>query len=186
MLKKSSMLWQVILAIILGMVVGSLTGQTAEIFGTTYFSIFSFFGQLFLNGLTLLVVPLVASAIINGISQMGKDQSFKRLGGKTFFFYILTTFLAVLTGLILVNIIKPGLYHDASGATASTLSPLIQHAPNDHMAAIGDVITKLIPANIFEAAASGNMLGIIFFSLLFGFAAWRIERSAFSTLSRAF
>lgn len=186
MLKKSSMLWQVILAIILGMVVGSLTGQTVEIFGTTYFTIFSFFGQLFLNGLTLLVVPLVASAIINGISQMGKDQSFKRLGGKTFFFYILTTFLAVLTGLILVNIIKPGLYHDASGATASILSPLMQHAPNDHMAAIGDVITKLIPANIFEAAASGNMLGIIFFSLLFGFAASRIESSAFETLSRAF
>jgi Na+/H+-dicarboxylate symporter len=186
MLKKSAMLWQVLVAIVLAMIVGSLIGTESEIFGITYYKLFSFLGQLFLNALTLLVVPLVASAIINGLSQMGQDKSFKRLGGKTFFFYILTTFLAVLTGLVFVNLIQPGVNHVASAVQTQTLSPLIQQTPESHMAALGQVIMKLIPVNIFEAASTGNMLGIIFFSLLFGFALSRIESAASETLTRLF
>ena len=180
------MLWQVVIAIVLGIIVGSITGQTATVWGMPYYNIFSFFGKLFLNGLTLLVVPLVASAIINGISQMGKDRSFKRLGGKTFGFYMLTTFLAILTGLFLFNVIKPGLHQSANPTELITLSPTIQQVPENHITAIADVLTKLIPANIFEAASSSNMLGVIFFSLLFGFAISRIESSAFETLNNVF
>jgi Na+/H+-dicarboxylate symporter len=186
MLKKSAMLWQVLTAIVLAMIIGPLVGTDTEIFGTTYYQLFSFFGQLFLNGLTLLVVPLVASAIINGISQMGKDQSFKRLGGKTFFFYILTTFLAVLTGLVFVNLIKPGVHQEMAAAGSSAVSSMMAQTPANHWEALGQVIIKLIPINIFEAASTGNMLGIIFFSLLFGFALSRIESDASDTLIKVF
>ncbi len=175
------MLWQVALAIVLGIVAGILTGKQTQILGTTYYTIFSFFGQLFLNGLTLLVIPLVASAIINGISNMGKDQSFKRLGSKTFFFYILTTFLAILTGLAFVNLIKPGLYHHLTGAEAAVHIPELS---SNHIEVLGEVCLKLIPPNIFEAASTGNMLGIIFFSLLFGFALSRVENEVSDVLSR--
>lgn len=184
MLKKAKMLWQVIIAIVLAMIVGSLVGTQAQIFGYTYYTIFGFFGQLFLNALTLLVVPLVASAIIHGISNMGKDQSFKRLGSKTFLFYLLTTFLAVITGLVLVNLIKPGATQIAASMEAAGLSPLVVQTPSDHMSALSQVILKLVPMNIFDAAASGNMLGIIFFSLLFGFALSKIESEASDTLIR--
>jgi proton glutamate symport protein len=186
MLKKSAMLWQVLTAIVLAMIIGPLVGTDTEIFGTTYYKLFSFFGQLFLNGLTLLIVPLVASAIINGISQMGKDQSFKRLGGKTFFFYILTTFLAVLTGLVFVNLIKPGAHQEMAATGSAAVSSMMAQTPANHMEALGQVFLKLIPMNIFEAASTGNMLGIIFFSFLFGFALSRIESDAFDTLIRVF
>jgi proton glutamate symport protein len=186
MLKKSAMLWQVLTAIVLAMIIGPLVGTDTEIFGTTYYKLFSFFGQLFLNGLTLLIVPLVASAIINGISQMGKDQSFKRLGGKTFFFYILTTFLAVLTGLVFVNLIKPGAHQEMAATSSAAVSSMMAQTPASHMEALGQVILKLIPMNIFEAASTGNMLGIIFFSFLFGFALSRIESDASDTLIKVF
>jgi Na+/H+-dicarboxylate symporter len=185
MKKKTTMLWKVLAAIVLAIIVGSLTGTQTEFLGTKLVNIYAFLGQLFLNALTLLVVPLVASAIIHGLSQMGKEQSFGRLGAKTFFFYILTTLLAVLTGLVAVNLIQPGIYHHAvaeAGATPSAAASLMSSAPQNHMEAFGHILLKLIPVNILEAAASGNMLGVIFFSLLFGFALAKVESEASHTL----
>jgi proton glutamate symport protein len=180
-MKKSSMLLQVSLAIILAVIAGSVTGKETAIFGITFYSLFSFLGQLFLNALTLLVVPLVASSIIHGIAGIGKDKSFGRLGGKTFFFYLLTTLLAVLTGLVMVNLIKPGVYeipHAALTDNVAVASTMMSKVPQNHTQVLGAIFLKLIPINIFEAAASGNMLGVIFFSLLFGFALAKIDSEA--------
>lgn len=183
---KNSMLWKILIAIVLAVIVGKITGPETEIFGTKLYLFYGFMGQLFLNALTLLVVPLVASSIISGLSQMGKEQSFGRLGLKTFFFYILTTLLAVLTGLVLVNLIQPGAYYhlQASDATNSltNAAPHLSHLPQNHFEALGGILLKLIPVNIFEAAASGNMLGIIFFSLLFGFGLAKVESKAAQAL----
>ncbi|MBS0649117.1 MAG: dicarboxylate/amino acid:cation symporter [Verrucomicrobia bacterium] len=177
MVKKSSLLIQVLIALTLAIIIGGLSSPDSVIFGISYIKLFGFLGQLFLNALTLLVVPLVGSSIVNGISQMGKDQSFRRLGAKTFFFYILTTFLAVLTGLLMVNLIKPGTYMTAPAASSAT-APLLSAAPQNHMEVLGQIFLKLIPINVFEAASQGNMLGIIFFALLFGFALAKIESNA--------
>ena len=85
MLKKSSLLIQVLIAIALALLIGGFSRPDSELFGIPYIKLFGFLGQLFLNALTLLVVPLVGSSIVSGISQMGKDKSFGRLGAKTFF-----------------------------------------------------------------------------------------------------
>lgn len=180
MLKKSSLLIQVLIAIAIAMVIGGLSSPDSELFGVQYIKLFGFMGQLFLNALTLLVVPLVGSSIVNGISQMGKDKSFGRLGAKTFFFYISTTFLAVLTGLLFVNLIQPGSF--MTNPPAASTAPLLSAAPQNHMEAVGQILLKLIPINIFEAASQGNMLGIIFFALLFGFALAKIESTASETV----
>jgi len=179
MSKKSSLLWQVLVAIALAMAIGAWVGKENSLFGIPYFKMFSFAGQLFLNALTLLVVPLIASAIIHGISQMGKEGGFGRLGAKTFFFYILTTLLAVLTGLLFVNLIGPGYHHQVPIIETPMAHPT---APSSATEVLGEVISKLIPTNIFQAASTGNMLGIIFFSLLFGFALAKIESEASSAL----
>lgn len=180
MLKKSSLLIQVLIAIALALLIGGLSRPDSELFGIPYIKLFGFLGQLFLNALTLLVVPLVGSSIVSGISQMGKDKSFGRLGAKTFYFYILTTFLAVITGLLFVNLIKPGSF--MAGTTETLAAPAMAATPPTHMEAIGQVLMKLIPVNIFEAASQGNMLGIIFFALLFGFALAKIESKASDTV----
>ncbi len=176
------MLWKVLIAIILAVIVGNLTGKTASIFGITFYQLFDLFGQLFLNALTLLVVPLIASAIISGLGQMGGDQSFGRLGLKTFGFYVLTILLAVLVGVLVVNVIKPGVMHQDLAATVISSPSPLPHAPPGHMEAVSQILLKLIPVNVVEAASQGNMLGIIFFSLLFGFALVKIESQASTTL----
>ncbi len=174
MRKKSFLLWQVLIALALALIVGGISKPDSA-----YIKLFGFLGRLFLNALTLLVVPLVGSSIVYGTSQMGRDQSFGKLGAKTFFFYILTTFLAVLTGLLFVNLLQPGMKTEIT-----TVSPaLVEKVPVNHLEALSQVFFKLIPTNIFEAATQGNMLGIIFFALLFGFALAKIESEASHAVS---
>ncbi len=176
MQKKSTMLFQVGIAVGLAILVGALSTPESTLWGITYIKLFAFLGQLFLNGLTLLMVPLVASSVIFGISQMARDQSFGRLGAKAFFFYVLTTFLAVIAGLICVNLVEPGLM--SSMTTPSHSTEHLTQPIGSHMDILGQVIMKIIPINIFEAASQGNMLGIIFFSLLFGLALAKSESEA--------
>lgn len=178
------MLWQVLAAIALAILVGAFSTPDSTLFGIRYIKLFAFLGQLFLNALTLLMVPLVSSSVIFGISQIGRDHSFGRLGGKTFFFYILTTLLAVLTGLVLVNLIQPGL-HSAAKLPTAPLTELLSQAAPSHSDIIGKIILKIIPVNIFEAAVHGNMLGILFFSFLFGFALAKIESNSATVISSA-
>ncbi len=188
---RLSMLKKVFLSLFLAVIVGYFTGNTLRLNGVLVFEIYGFLGQLFLNALTLLVVPLIASSIIHGIGNLGKDASFKRLGFKTFTFYVLTTLLAILTGLVLVNTLKPGLHYQnwlndkPENVTSSALS-LLSSAPQDHFSVLKTISFKLIPTNIFEAASQGNMLGIIFFSLLFAFALSKIEGGKASTLTSLF
>jgi proton glutamate symport protein len=179
MLKKSSLLIQVVIAIGLAVLLGGLSSLDSEIFGIPYIRLLGFLGQLFLNALTLLVVPLVSSALVQGIGQMGQDKSFARLGAKTFFFYISTTFLAVLTGLVVVNLIQPG-----SWMAKPEVVEVMTQQPQTHSEALGQILLKLIPVNIFEAAVHGNMLGIIFFSLLFGFALAKIGSETSSLVNQ--
>lgn len=179
-MKKSSTLWKVLIAIVLAFVIGQLVGTESSIFGITFYRIFDIGGQLFLNSLTLLVVPLIASAIISGLGQMGGDKSFGKLGAKTFGFYVATILIAVLVGVLAVNVIKPGALHhfslpSSAPELASATTAIEAHfSPTNPVEAIAMLLQKLVPMNIVEAASQGNMLGIIFFSLLFGFALMKI------------
>jgi proton glutamate symport protein len=175
MTKKKKAPWMVFAAIVLAMIVGKYTGTTAGIFGMTFYSMYDFIGQLFLNALTLVVVPLVSSSIITGMAKIGGEESFGRLGLKTFGFYIGTSLLAVLIGLMFVNLVHPaGAEHvalpSAQGATA-----LQQQISTQDSHKIAEVFLQVIPSNVFRAFSQGQMLGIIFFSLIFGFAISKIE-----------
>jgi proton glutamate symport protein len=175
-------LWQVLISIVLAVIVGSFTGPEGRIAGYKLCLVYAYIGQIFLNALTLLVVPLVASSIINGLSQLGQNQSFGRLSAKTFFFYIFTTLLAALTGLAMFNIFQPGVNYVQAGNTVLQSLELSNTAPHTHMEALGLIIQKIVPSNIFRAASEGNMLGIIFFSLLFGFSVAKIKDDTAKTL----
>jgi len=172
--KKRTLLWQVLIAIVLAIIIGRVVGKTAGIFGLTFYELFDVLGRLFLNALTLLIVPLVGSSIINGIGQLGKEQSFGKLGAKTFAFYIGTTLLAILVGVLFVNLIHPGSSFQIPPAEvtaqAEKTQAIASNLPEGRMGAVAVVLFRLIPHNIVSAASEGNMLGIIFFSLLFGFS----------------
>lgn len=180
------MVWKVLLAIALAIFVGSLVGKTETIFGVLYVQVFGLLGDLFLNALTLLVVPLVASSVIHGIGQMGTDSSFGRLGMKTLFFYVVTTLMAILVGVLMVNLIQPGtVLHEKGFQMEAQAGGVDQSIKPEHQSGfelLSQLLYKVIPVNIFAAASQGNMLGIIFFSIIFGICLARYQSTAGTTI----
>lgn len=176
--------WGVFVAIALAIVFGTLVGDKQQIFGVTLYSIIDVIGILFLNALTLVVVPLVSSSIIVGISRIGGEEGFKRLGAKMFTFYIGTTLLAILIGLFFVNLIGPGLHIGTVPTTqdAATLSQQL----NNESSSLLPVLLSVIPSNIVSALSQGNMLGLIFFSGFFGYCISKIEDQHKTTLKSFF
>ena len=171
----------VFIAIALAIVFGSFVGDQRQIFGVTLYSIVDTLGLLFLNALNLVVVPLVASSIIVGVSRIGGEESFKRLGAKMFTFYLGTSLLAILIGLFFVNVIHPGDYVSPISPETSFSKPL-----NSEGATLFHVLTSIVPSNIVNALSKGNMLGLIFFSIIFGYCISRIEEQTRSTLKNFF
>lgn len=170
--------WQILIALVLAGIVGTLTGTESGLFGVTYYAVFDFLGELFLNALKMLIVPLIVSSIITGVAGVGGTQGLGRLGGLTLLYYATTSLLAILAGLTLVNLIGPGIVdgppQEVFGFSADTQS-LQESIANRDSGDLVDVFLRMIPTNIVAAASDGQMLGLIFFSLLYGFFSARIQ-----------
>ncbi|MDR2768960.1 MAG: dicarboxylate/amino acid:cation symporter [Puniceicoccales bacterium] len=136
-------------------------------------------GKLFMNALKMLVVPLITSSLICGIMSFGSQSEFRRLGLKTFLFYFLTCFVAVILGLWVTNVLKPGMTHPDLAAKILGQANIL---PSDFVsinkietAKFSNFILRLLPQNILSAAADNTqILGLIVFSLLFGFFIGRL------------
>jgi proton glutamate symport protein len=182
--KKSVPPWKVFIAIILGIAIGSLTGTTSGIFGLNFYTIFDIIGTLFINALMLIVVPLVSSSIITGIARIGNESAFGRLGFKIFSFYIGTSLLAILIGLFFVNLFNPGssfVQHVPGVENHQTATEVHQELAAQQKLTMTGVILQIIPSNIVDAF-HGQMIGLIFFSLLFGYAISKIAPHPLSIL----
>ncbi len=186
---KMQLHWQILLAIILAILAGIVTDTTSALFGITFYSMFDFVGTLFLNGLKMIIVPLVLSSIICGVGNLGADSNLGRLGGKTLALYIISSLLAILMGLLLVNLLAPGIVDGQPAGDSLNLSPpeevsaqlsQVEGRGTGDMAAI---FMRLIPTNVVAAAAGGQMLGLIFFGILFGFFMTRIGSERYQALN---
>lgn len=170
---KLALHWQIAVAISLAVIVGLLGGADAEIAGIKLLAVYAFLGTLFLNALKMLIVPLVSASIISGMAGIGGDN-LERLGGKTLLFYATSSLIAILIGLTVVNIIQPGVGDtEALAASLSSdnaeLNATLAKVEGRSAADIVQVFERMIPPNVIAAAANGQMLGLIFFSLLYGF-----------------
>ena len=176
---KLKLHWQILIALGLAVIAGSLTGKDAGLFGVTFYSIYEFFGSLFLNALKMLIVPLIVSSIIVGIAGIGSSSALGRLGGKTLLYYATTSLFAILVGLAVVNVLQPGVdefgpVKDRIGFSADT-SAFEAKVEGKGAGDVVDIFVRMVPTNIVAAAANGQMLGLIFFSLLFGFFMTKIQ-----------
>lgn len=188
MKKKQKRPWTVFIAIVLAIAFGSWVGKEGGVFGFTFYGIADIIGTLFLNALNLVVVPLVSSSIISGISRIGNEGAFGRLGGKMFSFYIGTSLLAILIGLFFVNLFNPGSFYIAAPLETHTeqLTHLQQQLSHNSAETLINVLLQIVPSNIFSAFSQGQMLGLIFFSILFGYAISKIDGHHGSTLQSFF
>jgi proton glutamate symport protein len=179
---------QILLAIFFGGLTGWLTGDQLVVAGVSVYSVYEFIGTIFLNALKMLIVPLIASSIIVGVAGIGSGGNLGRLGGKTLGFYLLTTLAAILTALLLLNLIQPGVIDGQpvgellafEMAGTEVASSVTDKGAGD----IVNVLLRAVPPNIFAAAAEGQMLGIIFFCLLFGYFMTRLEHEYADTMMR--
>jgi len=173
--------WQIFIALLLAVLAGTLTGTESALFGIHYIAVFDFIGALFLNALKMLIVPLVVSSIIVGVAGIGSGGAFGRLGLKTLTYYISTSLFAILVGLVIVNLVAPGLaggepVRDLIGLSGNT-ADVVAKVQGKGMGDLVGIFLRMVPDNVISAAAEGQMLGLIFFSLLFGFFMTRIEEN---------
>jgi len=180
---KNKTLLNVLIAILLAVVAGLTTGPETALFGVPLIKIYGLIGQLFLNALSLVVVPLVAASIITGMARMGTDQSFGLLGLKTFGYFILTSLIAICVGLGLALFLAPGtlgtLIPQLDSMRLNEVAPMLQ---SDAFSKVEQIVLKLIPSNILAAASQGQMLGLILFSMVFGYFISKTDAHAASVV----
>lgn len=165
--------WQILIAVALAFACGAVV-QNSQWFDVSM----TFISTLFLNALKMLIVPLVLSAMINAILGVGGDTGLSRLGVRTVVYFLSTTLLAVLTGLVLVNLIAPGIINgQAAGAILglhADTQGMVDKISGRDSSDIAEVFLRAVPTNIVDAAAKGEMLGLIVFGLLFGYFASKL------------
>ena len=174
MKKKLALHWQILLGMAAGIIIGLVFTQFS--WGSQVVTDWiKPFGNMFINSLKLIAVPLILASLIKGVSDLKDISSLSQMGLKTITTYILTTLVAVSIGLAIVNIVKPGSsideetrqeLLDAYGGDAELKK---QDADKQKESGPLQALEDLVPDNIFGAASdNGNMLQVIFFAIFFG------------------
>lgn len=163
--------------IIIGLILGSIYGLTAANMGWQEFTLswISPWGEIFVNLLKLIAVPLVLASLVTGVASLSDVKKLSRIGGKTIIIYVATTLVAVCIGLLVANVFHPG-----TGVPDEMKSKLQASYQVDIDSKVGNAetvkkrrplqpIVDMVPSNFFASAAdNGNMLQIVFFAILFG------------------
>ncbi len=195
--------WQILTALVLATLLalgmqrfGSTVegGMVGGILGTCLF-----IGDLFMRALKMIIVPLIVTSVIAGIANLQGVQGFGRLGLKTVSFYMGSSLAAILVGLVLVNLIEPGLVagqpnevvrqafeqtaSTADGKVLETVSEAGDRSAGDFLG----VFRAMLPENVIDAATNnGQMLGVIVFSILFAVAITRLPAGEMRTIQEFF
>ncbi len=169
--------WQILIGIGLGIATGILLCRITPY--ENWSPYIKWAGDIFLRGLRMIVIPLVFTSIALGVAGMGNSAALGRIAGKTILYYIVTTAIAAAIGLTLVNIVKPGV-----GANLN-LAEKVTSIGTGEVSFI-DQIVAIVPSNIFESMAKGDLLPIIFFAILFGLFMNKVDKKHTGTLSDLF
>jgi len=172
--------------IIIGLLLGLLYGIFAASQGLTSFTSewISPFGNIFLNLLKLIAVPLVLSSLITGVASLSDTKKLSRIGSKTITIYVVTTAVAVTIGLISVNILQPG--DTVPEDMKIKLQETYQTAASGRMEAAAEVknrsllqpLVDMVPDNVFSSASNNrNMLQVVFVAIIVGIALIQIPKN---------
>ena len=153
-MKKNGLLYLMIAGIILGIFSGWM-------FGNTMLAV-EWIGEMFLDALKMLVVPLIISSMIVGIAGLGDIRKVGKTGLITLVYFLITTCIAVGIGLVMVNIIEPGV------AVEMTVEQVPEKVVGKESVAITDILKSFVSPNLVQSMANMEILPLIMFSLVFG------------------
>ena len=162
MIKKLELHWQIIICMVFGTVLGSYFNQI-NFTNNGLYTFIILLGDIFVRLLKMVIVPLIFTSIIIGISSIKDQSKIGRLGLKTFVYYMCTSLFAILIGLTLANVIQPGV-----GAVTIDQVGAFDTSKLSTSNSILDILKRMIPTNPIGALAKGDILGVIFFALFFG------------------
>ncbi|MBM3964047.1 MAG: dicarboxylate/amino acid:cation symporter [Planctomycetes bacterium] len=167
--KKLSLGVKILLWLVVGIIVGMVMRERAAIFEPL--------GDLFIRFLLMASIPLVFFNLIAGITSLTDVSVLGRLGARTLLYYIVTTAAALGLGLAIASLIKPGHGMSLEGAVPKDFGKV---------PAVSELLTGLVPSNVFEAMATGNVSQIVVFALMLGIATLMLPKQQKDSLQESF
>jgi proton glutamate symport protein len=171
--------------IVAGLILGIFYGTLAAVSGLADFTRdwISPFGTIFLNLLKLIAVPLVLTSLIGGVASLADIRKLSRIGGKTLLLYLLTTTIAVTTGLVVVNLVRPGhqvpveMREELQAAYAADAAVSEGLAGDTRERGPLQLVVDIVPENFFQSVSDNrNMLQVVFLAILIGIGLVQVRR----------
>ncbi|WP_070094773.1 glutamate/aspartate:proton symporter GltP [Pseudomonas sp. GTC 16473] len=184
---KLSLAWQIVIGLVLGVAIGALLNHFSAEKAWWISNVLQPAGDIFIRLIKMIVVPIVISSLIVGIAGVGDAKKLGSIGLKTIIYFEVVTTIAIVVGLVLANLFHPGAGIDMSTLGTVDISKYQATAAEvQHEHAFIETLLNLIPSNIFAALMRGEMLPIIFFSVMFGLGLSSLQTELRDPLVRTF
>ena len=162
-MRKFGLALQILLGLILGIIVGAIFYGNPAV--STYLQPI---GDIFLRLIKMIVVPIVVATLIVGVAGVGDTKKLGKIGGKTLLYFEIVTTVAIVVGLLAANLFQPGVGVDMSSLQRTDIDKYVDTAETKQSHGFIETFVNIVPTNVFDAIARGDMLAIIFFSVMFG------------------
>jgi proton glutamate symport protein len=162
-MKKIGLAWQIFIGLVLGIAVGGI------FYGNPHVAQYlQPIGTVFIHLIKMIVIPIVISSLIVGVAGVGDMKSLGKLGGKTILYFEIITTIAIVLGLLAANLFHPGTGVDRSHLVKADINTYVTTAKTTESHSMVDTFVNIVPTNIIQSLANGDMLAVIFFSVMFG------------------
>lgn len=162
-MKKFGLAIQILIGLVLGIAVGAIFFNNPGV--EKYLQPI---GDIFLRLIKMIVIPIVISTLIVGVAGMGDTKKLGKIGGKTILYFEIVTTVAIVVGLLAANLFHPGTGVDMSLLTKTDIHKYVETTKDLQGHSLIDTFVNIVPKNIFDSLMHGDMLAIIFFSVMFG------------------
>jgi proton glutamate symport protein len=161
--KKIALAWQILIGLVLGIMVGAVFYGNPSV--ATWLQPI---GDIFLHLIKMIVIPIVISSLVVGVAGVGDMKKLGKLGGKTIIYFEIITTLAIVIGLFVANVFHPGTGVNMNSLQKTDIGQYVQTTQDVEKHSFVDTFVNIVPTNLFSSMADGDMLAIIFFSVMFG------------------
>ncbi|MGF6512977.1 proton glutamate symport protein [Pseudomonas sp. BT76 TE3572] len=162
---RIALVWQIMIGLLAGIAIGALLHRFPESRTWLVDSLLRPAGDIFIKLMKMIVVPIVFSCMVVGIAGHGDGKSLGRIGVKSLTYFFSITTLAIIVGLVIGHLLKPGAGTDLASLKAAAITlPTSSGAGHS----LGQIIVGIIPDNVVNAMAQGSLLSVLFFAVMFG------------------
>jgi proton glutamate symport protein len=162
---RIALVWQIMIGLLAGIAIGALLHRFPESRPWLVDNLLQPAGDIFIKLMKMIVVPIVFSCMVVGIAGHGDGKSLGRIGVKSLAYFFSITTLAIIVGLVIGNLLKPGAGTDLASLKAAAITlPTSSGAGHS----LGQIIVGIIPDNVVNAMAQGSLLSVLFFAVMFG------------------